>query len=163
MHTIIESLTAKGGPVDQAREVATLVGARPYRLFLCWSKWPAEIGEGRGSTPCRYEVLPRPRVTGYGSLLRNPMLIGVVPEGTIRVSEVPLWLPYEALKGRRHPEQRAEAPGPEQGVRFWYEVEADSRDPTQAAQAYRLGSEPERDEENAQWLLALERQSVQDR
>lgn len=163
--TILSYLTAKGGPVDAARQVATAIGARPYRLFLCWSKWPSGVvGEGRErGEPYRYEVLPRPKVTGYGALSRNPTVIGVVPTGTVRVEEVPLWLPFEALKGRHHPEQPKDAPGPEEGVRFWYEVDVDNRDASFKPQTFRLDGEPERDEENATWILVLARQSVQDR
>jgi hypothetical protein len=47
--------------------------------------------------------------------------------------------------------------------RFWYEVDVDGRDPTFKPQTFRLDGEPERDEENATWILVLARQSVQDR
>jgi hypothetical protein len=62
-----------------------------------------------------------------------------------------------------HPEQPEGAPGPEEGVRFWYEVDVDNRDPSFKPQTFRLDAEPERDEENATWILVLARQSVQDR
>jgi hypothetical protein len=161
---LLASLTAKGGPVDQARRMACVVGARPYRLFLCWSRWPSgEVGRGQEVDVLRYEVEPRPLLIGYAGLTRNPTAIGVVPAGTVRVVEVPLWLPYEALKGHAHPEQKFAQGGPERGVDFRYEVEVDERDPTFRPQRFRLSAEPEREEENAQWVLILERQSVADR
>lgn len=167
MPNIVQRLTRSGGPVDRAREAASRIGARPYRLFLVWARWAGqerEVGDGRADPcPVRYEVLPRPVVTGYAGLTRNPLAIGTVPTGTVRVTEVPLWLPYEALRGRHHPEREGMVQGPEAGVEFWYEVEVDGRDHTARAQRFRLGAEPERDEENAQWVLVLERQGAVDR
>lgn len=161
--TILSSLTAKGGPVDQARLVAERVGARPYKLFLCWSRWPSgEVGDGREKGPCKYEVRPRPKVTGYASISRNPTVIGVVPTGILRVEELPLWLTWDNLTGAAHP-TLGPMGGPDQGVRFWYEVEVDERDPSFEPQTFRRSAEPERDEERAQWILVLERQKVQDR
>jgi len=163
VNTILENLTRKDGPIDRARQVQERIGARPYRVWLCWSKWPEEIGEGREQGPCRYEIRPRPKVLGYTGITRNPTLIGVVPEGSLRLTEVPLWLPFDALRGKLLPEKNVAMAGPEKGVRFWYEVGVDSRDETQKPQSYRLNGEPERDEEGAQWLIVLERQATQDR
>ena len=164
MQSILASLTAKGGPVDRARFLQESLGARPYRLFLVWSFWPSgEAGDGRERGPVRYEVRPRPKVTGYAQISRNPTVIGVVPEGTLRVEEVPLWLTWANLKGEEHPE-RGPLPGTLGGdLRFWYEVDVDGRDPTFPAQVFRRSAEPERDEERAQWVLLLERQAMRDR
>jgi len=167
MHTLIESLTTRGGPVDQARELATIVGARPYRVFLAWARWPeGEIGQGRELGPSRWEITPRPKVTGYAAISRNPTVIGVIPTGTVRVEEAPLWIPREAMKGHVWPEPGkhcAMLAGPEKGIEFWYEIEVDERDPSAKKERFRLSAEPERDEENAQWILVLERQATQDR
>lgn len=162
--TILSSLTARGGPVDQARRMATMIGARPYRLFLCWSRWASgEIGRGEEVPVLRFEIEPRPKLTGYAALSRNPTVIGVVDTGTVRVEEVPLWLPYAALQGLAHPETGEVQRGPEEGVEFRYEVDVDERDPTFRPERFRLSAKPERDEEGAQWILVLERQGVADR
>lgn len=162
MRSVVENLTRRGGPVDRAREAAERVGARPYRLFLVWSRWTGEeVGDGRERGCERYEVRPRPVVVGYAGLTRNPAAIGVVPTGTVRVQEVPLWLPFEALVGRAHPE-RPTAPLDPDRTEFRYEVEVDGRDPTARPQRFRLTAEPERDELNAQWIVVLERQGVVD-
>lgn len=163
--TLLGELWAKDGVVDQARFMAEEVGAKPYRVFLCWARSKGgEVGEGREAGPWRYEVRPRPKVTGYAAIARNPTVIGVVPTGTVRLEEVPLWLPFEALQGHRHPERREAFDGPSEGVRFWYEIDVvEGADPSFKPQAFRLDGVPERDETNAQWLLMLARQSAQDR
>lgn len=162
--SVVSQLTAKGGPVDLARQLATAVGARPYRVFLAWERWPSgEVGEGAHQGPVLYEIRPRPKVAGYASISRNPTVIGVVPTGILRVEEVPLWLPFEALKGHVHPERGVAMAGPERGIKFWYQVDVDeARDLSFQPQRFRLSGEPERDEERAQWILVLERQASQD-
>jgi hypothetical protein len=162
--TVISSLTAKGGPVDQARLAAQRIGARPYRLFLVWSRSRGgEVGAGKEEGPCRYEVTPRPKVTGYAAIARNPTVIGVLSTGTVRVEELPLWLTWANLTGAEHP-TAGPMGGPKDGVHFWYEIDVDEgRDPTFPAQRFRRSAEPERDEERAQWILMLERQATQDR
>jgi len=163
--SLLGDLWAKGGVVDQARSLAEDVGMRPYRVILRWARSKGgEVGAGREAGPWSYEIRPRPKVTGYAAIARNPTVIGVVPTGTVRVEEVPLWLPFEALVGHRHPERREAFDGPAEGVRFWYEVDVvEAADPSFKPQAFRLDGLPERDEGNAQWVFMLARQSVQDR
>lgn len=162
---VVQRMTRRGGPVDRSRALAAKLGARPYRLFLVWAKWSGEeVGDGRAGKPCRFEVSPRPKLLGYAGITKNPTAIGTIPTGTVRATEVPLWLSYAALKGREHPDRPGRVfeavPSPEE---FWFEVETDDRDETMPAQRFRLSAEPERDETRAQWILVLERQGTVDR
>ena len=162
---VVQRMTRRGGPVDRARELQDKLGARPYRLFLVWQRWSGdEPGDGRAGPALRYEVLPRPKVLGYAGLTRNPTAIGIVPAGSLRVTEVPLWISFAALKGREHPERGARPLGPPADAReFFYEVETDERDDSMPPQRFRLSAEPERDESRATWILVLERQGTADR
>ena len=154
--TFVERITRQGGFVDRARGWATDIGARPFRVFLVWTVFTGEKrGAGEERVLERHEVHPRPRVD-FGSITRNPTLIGIVAAGSTRVDEVTLRYTFDALQGLELPNGRA-LPADRGKVSFFYEVVEDGRgdDPPERPR-FRLFNKPVRESENAQWSLILE-------
>lgn len=158
--TLLARLSAPGGVVDRARQRATDIGARPYRVFLVWERFSGEHrGEGQELLIARHEILPTPLVD-FGSLNRQWFLIGVWPTGTARVTEVPPSYTQDELEGRVLPGGAAVPRKDGEKVTFFYEVVQDGRadDPAQRAR-FRCGNVPALESDNAQWVLTLERTS----
>lgn len=154
--SLVERLSRPGGVVDRARQLATEVGARPQRVFLVWTVFTGgERGKGEERVLHRHEVTPRPRVD-TSSIQRNPMLIGIVAQGSVRVDEVTTSLTFDELLGRVLPGGSA-VPADQGKVEFFYEVVEDGRgDRPPARGRFRLFNAPSRESENAQWVLLLE-------
>ena len=138
---------------DRLRQLGVRMGVRPYRVFLVWSKASgAEVGEGHATEVSRREILPSPKVRT--NLTRTLLSGGIVPMGSVELTEVSALLTYEQLVGRDVPDKgELSAPGP---YEFHYEVVEDGRDGSQPRpQLYRPFGEPFRDPGNVQWKLTL--------
>ncbi len=114
------------GVIDKARQIATNLGARPYRVFLVWTRWTGERrGEGQEGELARFELLPTPKVEDMTSVAMNPYSAGKIPVGAVRVSEVSAGRHSEdVLRGLVIPplyEPRADEDD------FFYEVMEDGR------------------------------------
>lgn len=159
-HTLLARLSAPGGVVDRARQRATDIGARPYRVFVVWERFSGEHrGEGQELLIARHELLPTPMVD-FGGLNRQWFLIGVWPTGTARVTEVAPSYTQDELEGRVMPGGHAVPRKDGERVSFFYEVVQDGRGDDPAARArFRLGNVPSFEADNAQWSLTLERTS----
>lgn len=154
--SLVERLSRPGGVVDRARELATQVGARPFRTFLVWTVFSGERrGQGEERVLLRHEITPRPRVD-TSSIQRNPALVGIVAQGSVRVDEVTTALTFDELEGRVLPGGRA-LPTDQGKVEFFYEVVEDGRGDKPASRGrFRLFNKPARESENMQWVLILE-------
>lgn len=143
---------------DNVRQIATNLGARPYRVFLVWSfATGEERGEGTEVEKKRIEILPTPVVESLDAIQRGPFAGGAYPVGSIRLREVTLTLDASTLSGKRLPDGKVVDTLPEPWD-FWYEVMEDGRhevDPE--PQKFRLLAPPVNDAENVQWILGLER------
>jgi hypothetical protein len=138
---------------DRLRQLATRFGIRPYRVWLVWSKSSgAEFGTGRTAELQRREILPTPRVRT--NLNRVLLSGGIVPMGSVELTEVSGALTYEQLIGRDVPAKGEEsAPGP---YEFHYEVVEDGRDGSAPRpQRFRPFGDPTREPGNVQWRLTL--------
>jgi hypothetical protein len=153
--SLVERLSRPGGVVDRAREMATQVGARPFRVFLTWTVFSgASRGQGEERVLHRHEIQPRPRVD-TSSITRNPMLVGVYPEGSVRVDEVTTALTQDELLGRVLPGGGA-LPVDQGRVAFFVEVVEDGRGDQPAPRGrFRFANMPSRESENMQWVLIL--------
>jgi hypothetical protein len=149
-----------GSTVDRARQAATRVGARPYRCFLVWTCWGGEeAGEGAEREVARVEILPTPIVRDLTGVALSPVASGVLPVGSLRVTEVSTLLTADQLTGKAVPlahEDRIPEP-----YDFFYEVTLDARgDPQPPRNRYRLAALPSLDVERTfGWALLLERVS----
>lgn len=151
-----------GKTADKVRQVATKLGARPYRVSLVWSRWDGEErGEGTKREVKRIEILPTPRITSLDALSFNPFHAGVYPIGSVRVDEISTSLTEDQLRGLTFPVD-AEEEVPE-SFDFWWELAYDGRDGREVRpQKYRILSPPYFDAENVQWKVSLERVSGDD-
>lgn len=183
--TLAHRLTAKA---DRLRGLNTRFGLRSKRVFLVWTHYSgAERGEGVERIHARVELWPTPKVADYTALLRNPFSAGVLPEGSVRVSEISagaytadmlsgLVIPANAERcgcgcGPVLPVQgqvlnSGEAAGePDLGERltrrdidFFWEVVEDGRGDDPAPRfRFRIYSAPSRNEGRMQWEVLLQR------
>lgn len=146
-----------GRVADNVRQIATNLGARPYRVFLVWVLWTGtERGEGEAEVQRELELLPTPKVATLDSVTYSIFHAGTIPAGSIKLSEVSTRYTFDELTGHMIPLLHEDViPQPHA---FFYEVREDGRgDPRPLRQRYRVMSYPFRDAENAQWTLMLER------
>jgi len=147
-----------GRVADKVRQVATNLGARPYRVFLVWTVASGEErGEGTTKEIKRLEILPTPRVKSLDNVTFNPYHAGVFPLGAIQVDEVTTSLTEDDLRGLTVPKVEDQIP---ERFDFYYEVVEDGRagpDVKVRPQSYRLLGQPFLDAENVSWVLRLER------
>ena len=143
-----------GRVADQIRQIATRLGARPYRVWLVWSRWTgAHRGEGRESELGRIEILPTPLVMSMDSIALSPQNIGLVQIGDVKVTEVSVSFDEDELLGRRNGDLEVEQP-----YAFCWEIIEDGRGGDNPVHSkFRVKGRPFRDAANAQWRVNLER------
>jgi hypothetical protein len=150
----------KLGVVDRVRQIATKLGDRPYNVDLVWVRWTGvRIGIGTEDIEARVPVVPNPVVTDLTAVTHNPYSAGILPVGTVRVSEVsPGQYSDDLLRGFILPDK---SPRPA-NVEFFWELRFDGRntgiEPTQRARFRVLGT-PFYDADNLQVVCLLERAS----
>lgn len=152
-------------PADAARNIATRLGAHPYRIFMVWQWWDAKFedrqtdrGEGDVHTLREIELLPCPKVESLDGVSFSIFHAGTIPAGSVRLTGVSNRYSYDELTGKMIPEHHEDQiPDP---FEFFYELREDGRgDPMPVRMKFRLLSVPTRDAENAQWTVMLERTS----
>lgn len=76
------------GCIDDIRQLASDLGARPYRVFWVRTRWSGrERGEGVESVISEEEVTPTPKVE-MGGLQRTLLDIGTDEQGAVTVTEI---------------------------------------------------------------------------
>jgi hypothetical protein len=153
--------TGKVGLVDKVRQIATNLGDRPYCVDLVWTRWSgSEIGAGEETEFARVPILPNPIVRDLTSVLQNPFSAGILPVGSVRVTEISAGqMNEDLLRGFTIP---GDDPRPAD-VDFFWEVRFDGRGarinhPSERAR-YRLLGVPYYDADNVQYQVLLERAS----
>lgn len=149
-HTLAHRFAARA---DRLRQLNTRFGIRPYRVWLVWTKGSGdEVGSGTSVEVNRYELLPAPKVRQ--NLTRTLLSAGIVPMGSVELSEVSATHTYEELIGRVLPaKNEVSVPPP---YEFHYEIVEDGRGGDQPRlQYYRPFGDPVRDPGNVQWKLTL--------
>jgi hypothetical protein len=144
---------------DNLRQLATTFGIRPYRVFLVWSKWTgSERGEGFEQVIQQLEILPTPNVRSLDNIALSPLSTGVIPMGSVKVSEVSTSLTYDQLTGRMYPVPHEEhIPEP---YEFFYEIVEDGRGDNPAKRMkFAILGEPMRNADNVEWTFTLTRVS----
>lgn len=147
------------GVADRARQVATRLGARPYRVHLVWAHWTGGTrGEGEIVFIREIELLPTPKVASLDSVTFSIFHAGTVRAGSIKLTEVSPRYSMDELQGHMIPDLHEDViPSP---YDFFYEVREDGRRDLKPVRGrYRLMSVPNLDAENAQWTLMLEPES----
>lgn len=91
---------------DQYRMRYMTMGLRPYNVFLVWTKWTGkERGEGEEVQLARVMILPSPDVTDLTAVSYASNSAGILPVGSVRLSQVTTLLSFEALTGTELPKQ----------------------------------------------------------
>lgn len=148
--------------VDRVRQLSTRFGVRSRRLFLVWTRYTGhERGEGEEQVLRRVEILPTPKVSELTAITMQQFSLGILPVGSVRVTNISAQFAEEELLGKVPP---AAEPSDGNHVRepfdFYYEMVEDQRESAAPARAkFRLYGNPTRDEGNVSWTIVLERVS----
>lgn len=146
------------GVADNVRQIATILGARPYRVFLIWTRWSGEErGEGVETQVQSIEVLPTPRVQNLDAVTFSLYHAGTLPVGSIKVDRISgAVFTSDILKGDWVPVNHEDfIPEP---TEFMYEVVEDGRGDNPAVRSrFRLLSFPFRRATQVDWTVMLER------
>lgn len=145
--------------MDRARQIDVRLGNRPYQCFLVWTRWDgAARGDGNQVVVCRHQILPTPVVTDLTAMQKKPTSVGVVLDGTLRITEISTQYTLEVLLGQTLPEKgEDQVPQP---LDFFWEVVEDGRhcDPAERKR-FRVFSAPFLDAPNQQWVIMLQKMS----
>jgi hypothetical protein len=178
-HSLIHRIAPR---VDRARQYLTRFGLRPYRVELVWVRWS---GEERGDgEECeipggRIEILPTPKVKNLDAVAYRFFSGGVLPVGSILVSQISalytqdqltgLALPTEEFTKRNDPPtlasstrlpRKPSANSLPEPYDFFWEVREDGRgDDPSARNKFRLAALPMREAGAVDWSVILERVS----
>lgn len=146
-----------GRIADNARGIATRLGARPFRVFMVWEQWSGgERGEGTVTTTTRIELLPTPKIENIDALVSPTTIAGTIPTGNIRIRDVSSYeYTQEVLSGTLMPNQSDKIPDP---YNFFYEVVEDDRHGVNPRRmSFRLTAPPALIATSAMYVLLLER------
>lgn len=146
--------------IDQARQVATNVGARPYLVFLVWGTWGGEQrGDGDFREAARLQLLPNPQVDTKQDT-RTPYSAGVLPVGALRVSQISQSYTLPVLQGNALPNGH-DFDLQNRRNDFFYEILLDDRSPSPEPERarYRLLGTPVLIPTRVSWEMQLEHSS----
>jgi hypothetical protein len=174
-----------GRLADRLRQMNTRKGLRPYRVFLRWTRWDAERGDGYETDVATVELLPTPKVASMDSVSFSLFHAGTVPAGSLRLSEVSAarysednlrGLVIPTFPGHGEDEGASaggdapcDPPGTGAGIsvrdgasvrepyQFFYEVVEDGRHGRAERKRFRILSEPMLRADTQQWTLMLEK------
>jgi hypothetical protein len=109
---------------DEIRQLNTDFGLRPYRVFLVHQQWtgPAR-GMGEPREISRVELLPTPEVADMTATGRSLHAIGLVEDGSLKLSEISARYTEDELLGRTPDVRDPLLPRTgKKNVEFYYEV-----------------------------------------
>lgn len=75
--------------VDEARQLVTDLGLRPYRVFSVTVRWSGgERHRGQPRVVFQQELLPTPKVENFGNMKEQLREAGAVERGDVRLSQI---------------------------------------------------------------------------
>lgn len=87
--------------VDIVRNIATVLGARQYRVDLVWIQWSGgERGVGNENPVAIQPILPTPMVAGLDSIRADLQSFGLTEMGELRVTQISPRFSEDLLMGR---------------------------------------------------------------
>lgn len=96
--TVVQRLTPY---VDQIRDIATRLGARPYRVALIWTQWSGgETGIGVEQVLREEFLLPTPMIGVLNTVKEELTSVGLEEVGELRVTEISPRYNEDYLMGR---------------------------------------------------------------
>lgn len=91
--------------VDKLRQRLTDFGLRVYSVDLVWTKWTGlERGAGDEYEIARVPIRPNPLVEDLTSVSLSPFAAGILPVGSVRLSQITATLFFENLIGTAVPD-----------------------------------------------------------
>jgi hypothetical protein len=139
-----------GSVADDMRQIATDLGARPYRVFSIVLRWSGgEVGKGTPQVVGETEYLPTPMLT-FGGVRGAVRSAGRVDRGNARLSEVSPRYTEDEISALFHVKPLAA------GMQAFIESRIDERDGQTQRRRYVLAGPPWRDVENFQWVVPLQ-------
>lgn len=112
--------------IDRLRQISTRLGVRPYNVNLVWGRWNGRArGEGVFSVIKSIPLLPNPKVEDLSAIALDPRSAGVLPVGSVRLTEISATYTHDMLIGLWVPTQPTDRL-PE-NVEFFYELVEDGR------------------------------------
>lgn len=157
--SLVESL---GDVVDDARQIVTDLGLRPYRVFSVVVRWSGgEVGKGDPCVESEVELLPTPKVVFFGEVgvggLTTKMTEGGLSErGDAKMMEISPRYTEDDVRQLFHLQ-----PLPA-GLDGFVEVRMDARDGSSIRRRFAV-LVPQRRAEKFDWIVRLKRQNQNDR
>lgn len=148
--SLVEEL---GGIVDEARQMVTDLGLRPYQVWSVVVRWSGgERHRGTASVRSELQFLPTPNVDGVARVSKDLREGGSVVRGTVRMTEL----------SPRYTEDDIELLFPRstlaQGEEHFIEVRHDARDGRTERRRYVVSALPERRPGRFDWEVQLTKQ-----
>lgn len=142
-----------GEIVDEARQLQTELGLRPYRVFSVLVRWSGG-SPGRGE-PCvvmEREILPTPllRLDGARGSMRSG---GVAERGNVRLAEISTRYTEDELRALFHGEHSL----PNESA--FIEIRMDARDGVVTRRRFVVAGAPFRDLDKWEWTVPLVEQT----
>lgn len=141
--------------VDSVRDIATVLGTRPYVVSVLWTRWSGgDFGRGVEEIINKTPILPTPRVVSVDSLDREVLSIGTEESGDLSVFEVSGRYTEAFLNG---------APSAiglnnnTKGIQSFWEIEFKERSDAPIKRRFTLKDVPAYDALKVQWTLTLKR------
>lgn len=148
--TLIASLTPT---VDCIRDIATQLGARPYRVSLVWTRWSGgSRGEGHETVEREEALTPTPYVKDVSDLDRKLMPGGAEEVGDVKVTEISPRYTEDYLCGRD--ENGNDIPD---DVSFYWEVLLPQARGNGIRRRYYPAGPPNTESTDFQWSIRLKK------
>jgi hypothetical protein len=146
--------------IDKIRQIPTMLGLRPKRVFLVHAVWNGPLGKKGDGAPVevsRTEILPTPKVADMEATTQILHATGLSEEGGLRITEISARFSEDDLMGRTPDLQDAADPRTSRrGAEFYWEVVDDRPNaPTGVRRQYVPSDVPELSKDGCQWRISL--------
>ena len=153
--SLVESL---GSIVDDVQQIATDLGARPYRVFSVTYRWSGgDVGRGLPEVISETELLPTPETSSMTAIRRNLLAGGTVERGGLTLKYVSPRYSEDQLDDLCFGTQECQGPG----VQTFIEVSIDRRDGDRTRRRrFAIAAAPYRDVDAMSWRIDMIKQDA---
>lgn len=140
--------------LDELRQIAADLGARPYRVFLVTTRWSGgKRGRGVETVVSETEILPTPKVDSMSAIQLQMLDVGVDDQGSLSISEISPRYNENQLLGRN--QDGSEIP---EDMTFSYEVSLSRNDrDDKKRRRFQIKGVPSYEATQLQWKVQLVR------
>ena len=145
--TLLRSLE---GDVDDLRQIATDLGARPYTYHSVKVQWSGgEVGRGEPSVISDIAILPTPQTSNVGAIDRTPESGGAAERGDIALTGVSPRFTEDEI------DDLCGVSNDDGAVEVFIEQRIDQRDGSTRRRRFILAKAPERRPTRLDWKITL--------